>query len=112
MENRYETVCIVKPDVGDEVVKAIIQKATATLETGGGKLGKLEEWGRRRLAYTIQKKHEGYYFLIEYSSSPDTSKEVGRQLKINEDVLRFQTIRLEEQAENVEAAKVAEGGQA
>lgn len=120
MSNRYETVCIVKPDVGDEAIKSIIQKATATLETGGGTLGRLDEWGRRKLAYPIQKKNDGYYFVLEYNSTPDVSKEICRQIKLNENVLRQQTVRLgekapEQAAEQIAAetatAPVTEGGQ-
>lgn len=94
--NHYETVCIMRPDAGDEAIKAFIQKSTSALESGGGSLIKLDEWGRRRLAYTIQKKHEGYYFVLEYKSSPETSKEIGRFMKLSEDVLRYQTVFLEE----------------
>jgi small subunit ribosomal protein S6 len=115
--NRYETVCIVRPDVGDDVIKGIIGKATEALEGGGGEFHKLDEWGRRRLAYPIQKKNEGYYFVITYSSLPAVSKEVERLMKLNEDVLRYQTVRLEEtepvaeeKKESEEAAE-AEGGE-
>ncbi len=116
MANRYETVCILKPDAGDEAVKGFIQKATASLQLGGGSLVKLDEWGRRRLAYTIQKKNEGYYFVMEYTSSPDASKEIERLMRLNEDVLRHQTIRLEDKpkAEEKKAeepkAAATEGG--
>lgn len=114
--NRYETVCIVKPDVGDEIVKGVIQKASAAAETDGGKVVKVDEWGRKRLAYPIGKKNEGFYFVIEYNCSAEASKEVGRLLKLNEDVLRYQTIRLEEEepATIAPAAALApaEGGQA
>lgn len=95
--NNYETVCIVRPDLGDEAVKAIIQKAATTIESGAGKVVKLEEWGRRKLSYPIQKKNEGYYFIYSYSSSAETSKELERTLRYNEDVLRYQTIRIAEQ---------------
>ncbi len=110
MANRYETVCILKPDAGDEAIKGFIQKVTASLEAGGGSLVKLDEWGRRRLAYPIQKKNEGYYFVMEYLSSPDASKEIGRLMGLNEDVLRHQTIRLEDKPEA--APQPAEGGAA
>lgn len=108
--NNYETVCIVKPDVGDEVVKGVIQKATTALETGGGTIYKLDDWGRRRLAYPIQKKNEGYYFVLDYTSTPAVSKEIGRLLGIHEDVLRYQTVRLEERPAT-EPEKPVEGGE-
>lgn len=116
MDNRYETVCIVKPDVAEDVIKGIVQKATSAIETGGGQVTRLDEWGRKRLAYPIQKKNDGYYFVLYYSSSPDASKEVGRLLKLNEDVLRYQTIKVIEQPQEEKTEKPAEqaqeGGQA
>ncbi len=113
--NNYETVCIVRPDLGDEAVKAIVQKAAATVESGAGKVTKLEEWGRRKLAHPIQKKSEGNYFIVEYSSSAEASKELERTLRFNEDVLRYQTIRIIEkkpaEAEAPAAAKEEKGGE-
>lgn len=114
--NNYETVCVVRPDVSDDVVKAIIQKATATLESGKGTIARVDEWGRRRLAYPIQKKNEGFYFVLTFTSNAEVSKEINRQLRLNEDVLRYQTVRLEELQKAAEPAKEAEvkaeGGQA
>lgn len=92
--NRYETVCIVRPDVAEDVIKGIIQKATSSLEGTGATVTKVEEWGRRRLAYPIQKKSDGYYFVLDYMSSPAASKEIERVLGLNEDVLRQQTVRI------------------
>lgn len=92
---QYETVCIIKTDAGDEVIKGIIQKAKSAASADGGRVDSLDEWGRRRLAYPIQKKGEGYYFVLSYTSTPDVSKEVERGLKFNENVIRYQTIRLE-----------------
>lgn len=117
--NRYETVCIVRPDAAEDAVKGIIQKATSSLEGAGGTVTRIDEWGRRKLAYPIQKKGEGYYFILDYTSPPAASKEIERLMKLNEDVLRYQTIRVisakkaETPAEAAPAAEpVAEGGQA
>jgi small subunit ribosomal protein S6 len=95
LERHYETIFIIKPDLGDEAVKGIIQKAADSLKKGGGQVNKVDEWGRRRLAYPIQKKHEGFYVLLDYSSSADVSKELERILKLNEDVVRLQTVKFE-----------------
>lgn len=92
--NRYETVCIVRPDVSEDVIKGIIQKATSSLEGSGATVTKVDEWGRRKLAYPIQKKSDGYYFVLDYNSSPEASKEIERILGLNEDVLRQQTVRI------------------
>ncbi len=116
--NNYETVGIIRPDVGDDVVKGVIGKATEILQSGGGELKRLDEWGRRRLAYPIQKKNEGYYFVLSYSSLPEVSKEIERSLKLNEGVLRYQTVRLGDivpaaltEGKKTEEAGKAEGGE-
>lgn len=111
MERHYETVCIVRPDVGDEVIKGVIQKATAVLEAGHARVNKVEEWGRRKLAYSIGKKHEGFYFLLDYNSAPEVSKEVERILKFNEDVMRYQTVKLTEAVEEAAKEKTEEKGE-
>lgn len=113
--NRYETVCIVRPDIAEDAIKGIIQKASSSLEGAGGTVVRVDEWGRRKLAYPIQKKGEGYYFVLQYTSSPEASKEVERLFKLSEDVLRYQTIRIiaTKKAEEKTAAEApAEGGQA
>lgn len=94
--NNYETVCIVRPEATEEAVKAIIQKAEASIGAGGGKVNRVEEWGRRKLAYHIRKKSEGYYFICDYSSPAEASRELERTLRLNEDVLRYQTVKVEE----------------
>ncbi|TAN60361.1 30S ribosomal protein S6 [bacterium] len=110
----YETVGIIRSDAGDDIVKAIIQKAKNAVEGGGGKIEKLDEWGRRKFAYPINKKNEGFYFVITYTSSPLASKELERGLKFNEDVVRYQTVRLERliEAKPADAVKAVEGAEA
>jgi small subunit ribosomal protein S6 len=103
MERHYETICIIKPDIGDEAVQGIVKKATGSLEKGGAELCKVDEWGRRKLAYPIEKKNEGFYVLLDYTSTPEVNKELERSFKLNEDVLRYQTVRIEAPAV-VEAA--------
>lgn len=115
MEKHYETVCIVKPDIGEDAVKGIITRSTSVVEKNDGKDVSVDEWGRRKLAYPIQKKNEGIYFLITYTSPPPASKELERTLKLNEDVIRYQTVRLKarvpvaEEPPAEEAAEKASG---
>ena len=105
MENRhYETVCIVRADLGEEAVKTAVDKTSDAVAKGGGTVARLDDWGRRKLAFPIRKKHEGHYFVLTYTSEPQVSKEVERILKFNENVLRYQTVVLKE----LPAAKPAE----
>ena len=92
----YETLGIVNPDLAPEAVQELIGKTTSIIEGGGGSIYKVDEWGRRRLAYPIQKKNDGYYFLSVFSSPVAAKNEVERILRLNEDVLRYQTIVLNE----------------
>ncbi len=107
MERRYETICIIKSEMGDTAIKEIVKKASASIETGAGKVNMLDEWGRRRLAYPIEKKHEGFYILFDYTSTADVSKELERSFRLNENVIRYQTVRLEGKAAARAAAKAA-----
>ncbi|HBR16615.1 MAG TPA: 30S ribosomal protein S6 [Deltaproteobacteria bacterium] len=93
MNNHYEVVFIARPDAGDIVTKGIIQKVRETVEGLNGQVIKVEEWGKRRMAYPIRKYPDGYYVFVEISANPQTSKEVERILRLNEDVIRYQTIR-------------------
>jgi small subunit ribosomal protein S6 len=103
MERHYETICIIKSDIGEAAVQEIVKKATASLEKGDAEVCKVDEWGRRRLAYPIEKKHEGFYVLFDYTSTPGVNKELERSFRLNEDVMRYQTVRIEVKA----AAKAA-----
>lgn len=92
----YETVCIVNPDIGEDAIKEVVTKATGVIEEKNGVEVDVDEWGRRRLAYPIQKKSEGHYVVFTYTSPPGASKELERTFKFNEDVLRYQTVALKQ----------------
>ncbi len=94
MDRHYETACIINPDIGEEAIKATVQKIISLVEKHNGKDVEVDEWGRRRLAYPIQKKKEGYYVIFTYTSPSEASKELERMLKFNEDIMRFQTVKL------------------
>ncbi|MEE8575525.1 MAG: 30S ribosomal protein S6 [Thermodesulfobacteriota bacterium] len=105
----YETLSIVNPDVGVDGVKDVIAKGSAIISGDGGTIHNVDEWGRRKLAYPIQKKNEGYYFLILYKSTLAAQSELERVFKLNEDVIRTQSIRLDEDdvAVLLEEARIA-----
>lgn len=93
MNNNYEVVFIARPDAGDDIIKGIIQKAKDTVESLNSQVVKVEEWGKRKMAYPIRKYSDGYYVLLNISANPAACKEVERILRLNEDVIRNQTVK-------------------
>ena len=90
----YETLVIIDPRPTDEEVVALLNRLVENLKTLGGEVGKAESWGKRRLAYDLRKQREGTYAVIESSAEPSTIKEFERQLRLNENVLRYMTTRV------------------
>jgi small subunit ribosomal protein S6 len=90
----YETLLILDPRLNEEEVAALLTKVQETLKTLGGEIGKAESWGKRRLAYDMRKQREGTYAVLESKAEPAIVKEFERQLKLNEQVLRYFTTRV------------------
>ncbi|MEE9543465.1 MAG: 30S ribosomal protein S6 [Thermodesulfobacteriota bacterium] len=99
--NHYETLSILNADLSDEALKGIIGTATSIITEADGVIHKVDEWGRRRLAYPILKKKDGFYFLMTYSTGITAQRELLRRFKLNEDVMRSQTIAIDEAAVEV-----------
>ena len=94
--NKYEMGVIVRADLEETALQAEWERVKGFIERFGGKIEKVDDWGRRKLAYPIQKLTEGMYSFITYTSEGDTPKEVEARLRISENVLRFLTIRLDD----------------
>jgi small subunit ribosomal protein S6 len=90
----YETLLIFDPRLNEEEVTALLTKLQETLGSLGGEVVKGESWGKRRLAYDIRKQREGTYAVLESRAEPVVVKEFERQLKLNEQVLRYFTTRV------------------
>ncbi|MEZ5395797.1 MAG: 30S ribosomal protein S6 [Bryobacterales bacterium] len=106
----YELVYIVKPDIPEEEVDTTLTLVRETLEGGGATIDKEEKWGKRRLAYRVQKFEDGYYVLVQYSLADDKEKagvpkEVERRLRVADAVIKFMTVRIDEDLKRVEKAK-------
>jgi small subunit ribosomal protein S6 len=92
--NKYEVVYIIDPAVEDEARKALIARFNDLITGNGGSVDKVEEWGKRRLAYAIDYKTEGYYVLVNFQAEADLPKELERNLQISDSVIRYQVIKL------------------
>jgi small subunit ribosomal protein S6 len=92
----YETVLIARNDVTQQQVEQLADDIGTELETDGGAVRKREYWGLRSLAYRIKKNRKGHYLLLGLDAKPAFITEMERKLGLNEDVLRFMTVRVEE----------------
>jgi small subunit ribosomal protein S6 len=87
--NNYETLFILNASLDEETIKANIEKFKGVIEKNGGVIENVDEWGRRKLAYPINKQNDGYYTLINFKSNPDLPKELERNYRISDAVIRF-----------------------
>jgi small subunit ribosomal protein S6 len=90
---KYEIMVIVNPDVDDRQVAGLIEKPLEGLKKAGGTVDNMDVWGRRRLAYDIQKKSEGIYVVLNVTAEPADVKEMDRQFTLNEQIMRTKVIR-------------------
>ena len=91
--NKYEVVYIIDPAVEDEARKALINRFNDLIAENGGTVDKVEEWGKKRLAYAIDYKTEGYYVLVNFQAEAELPKELERNLQISDSVIRYQVIK-------------------
>jgi len=92
----YEHVFLARQDLSQAQVDALAQAATEIVESNGGKITKTETWGLRSLAYKIQKNRKAHFVLLNIEAPGDVVAELERQTQINEDVIRFMTVRVDE----------------
>ncbi|MEJ2012789.1 MAG: 30S ribosomal protein S6 [Anaerolineales bacterium] len=92
----YEVAYIADPDLDEQSLETLQTKVQGWIEAAGGKPGKIEAWGRRRLAYPIQKKTDGFYVFVQAEMPGDGPLQVERELRLSEDVIRFMVTSLEE----------------
>ena len=106
----YETLFLVHPERGARM-KELIEKCKKIIEAQDGALSQVEEWGLRDLAYPVEKQGKGFYTLLQYRSSGDVVKELERNLKLSDEVLRYLTVRLDEKGQIADSAAstVAQG---
>ena len=107
--NKYELIYIIDTAVEETARKELIEKFNGIITANGGEVVKVEEWGKRRLAYAIDYKTEGYYVYVGFNGASELPKELSRNFGINENVIRSQIVKLLEKKSSVKprAARVA-----
>jgi small subunit ribosomal protein S6 len=92
---RYELMLVLRPDLADDKSQALVDRITRQITTGGGQIVKVAPWGRRRLAYPIDRHREGSYHIIHFEAPADSIVELERSLLITEESLRHLITRVE-----------------
>lgn len=93
---KYETMYIIRPDVEEEAKTNLVERFTKILTDNGAEIAKVDEKGKKRLAYEINDYRDGYYVLINFSSGEEAVSEFNRQAKFSDDIIRYMTIRDEQ----------------
>ncbi len=107
---RYELMLVFKPDAPDERTQAVVERVTRMIVGDGGQIVKVQPWGRRRLAYPIDRHREGQYHIVVFEAPPTTIGEIERSLLITEEVLRHLVIRVERPVRSARKGEAAETG--
>jgi small subunit ribosomal protein S6 len=89
----YEILLLLDPDLSEERQGEVVARVRTLIEQGGGTVERHDAWGRRRLAYPVEKKEEGVYHLVSFTADAETLDELSRVLKIDDDVLRHMATR-------------------
>ncbi len=108
---RYELMLIIRPDAPDEKAAAVIDRTTRYVVASGGQIVKVAPWGRRRLAYPIDRHREGSYHIVVFESPAEAILELERSLQITEEVLRFLVTRSEKPVKARRDAAAADGSE-
>ena len=110
MTHQYELMVILDPEIDERTVAPSLDKFLNVIRNDGGTIDNVDIWGRRRLAYEIQKKSEGIYAVVNFTATSEATLELDRQLKLSEAVLRTKVLRAEEAVARV--AKLAAADEA
>lgn len=105
---RYELMLLFRPDLEDDQLQAAVERVTRAIVNAGGSLAKISPWGKRRLAYPIQRHRDASYFLIHFDIEPAAVREIERSLLISEEILRHLVVVLEPRRASVSSE--VEGG--
>jgi small subunit ribosomal protein S6 len=92
METIYETVMVVKPTIEEDQLENVVEKVKKFLMKNNAKILHEESWGKKRLAYEIQKYKRAYYYLLNFEAGPDVIRKLERHYRLSEDIIRSMTI--------------------
>lgn len=97
-QNHYESVVIINAALEDDQINTAINRIEVSIKTNGGEIQEIDQWGRKRLAYPINKSKSGFYVVFRYVSPSDAVAKIERDLRLDETVMRFLTVLLDSRA--------------
>ncbi|MET0829322.1 MAG: 30S ribosomal protein S6 [Microbacterium sp.] len=106
MTHQYELMVILNPEIDERLVAPNLDKFLKVITNDGGSIDNVDIWGKRRLAYEIQKKTEGIYAVVAFTATSAATQELDRQLKLSETVMRTKVLRAEEAIALIESERV------
>lgn len=104
-DRTYEILFIADPNLGEPEVDALTTLVQGYAEKEGGRISKVEKWGKKRLAYIVHKHREGSYVLLTVEGGPTLVKEVERRIRVTDGVIKFITVRVDEELRKAERRK-------
>lgn len=96
---KYETIFILNPDLSEEDSKGLIEKVRGIIQSLEGEVLKIEEWGRKKMAYEVKKMSKGFFVILHFMGTTQVLAELERNLRLMDAVLKYQTVRLDEKKE-------------
>ncbi|MBR4529698.1 MAG: 30S ribosomal protein S6 [Lachnospiraceae bacterium] len=93
--NKYELAVVVNAKIDDEARTAVVDKVKALIERFGGQITEVEDWGKKRLAYEIDKMNEGFYYFFRFEAEPTAPAEIEKRMRIADNVIRYLCVRNE-----------------
>ena len=94
--NKYELAVVVSAKIEDEERAAVVDKCKALIERFGGTITNVDDWGKKRLAYEVQKMKEGFYYFIRFDAEPNVPAEIESRVRIMDNVIRYLVVRQDE----------------
>ena len=91
--NKYELAVVVNAKIDDEARNAVVDKVKALIERFGGQITEVDDWGKKRLAYEIDKMNEGFYYFIRFDAEPTAPAEIEKRMRIADNVIRYLCVR-------------------
>ena len=99
---RYETIYIANPNLDDEALKEIVTKFSDLIKKQKGSIVKIDAWGKRKMAYEVKRFDKGHYVLLDFCGLPEMVTELERNLKLDDRILKYSTVKIDEDVDPAE----------